>query len=1074
MDGLHPQRQKAHDFLIMIKDNPDFWKRVDAILETSKQDASKFFALQVLGEAIATRWKIIPSDQRLGIRNYIVSKIISLSNNEETMRKNHTLLSRLNLVLVHILKQDWPHAWPTFIADIAGSSRVSESLCENNMRILKLLSEEVFDFSRDTMTTGKTKKLKESLNDEFSKIFQLCEMVLTTSQNPSLLKSTLETLQKVLSWIPLGYIFETPLISVLITKFFPVNLFRTVVVDCLTEVASLPPGDVPENYTTVLVHLFITFMQQLGTQIPLETNLAAAYSAGSDDDCVFFHRLALLLSTFLINYVDLFVQPDGTLLHYDIAIVPAYLYMIRLSEIEDEEIFKTCLELWHHFTKSLYTASVASGPRLPNPAFGVTPGMQAFTPGAIQSRVVLQKIAALEPVLHLLRIVIIDHMAKPEEVIIVEDDNGEIVREHTKDTEVIAQYKTMREAIVYLAHLNYDDTETIMLQKLELQVTGGQFTWNGLNTLCWAMGSISGAMSEMDEKRFLVSIIKDLLKLCEEQRGKDNKAVVASNIMYIVGQYPRFLRAHWKFLKTVVNKLFEFMHELHPGVQDMACDTFLKIAQKCKRKFMTPQLEDPEPFILSLIADLERHTHDLQPHQVLSFYESVGTILSDNGPSIRLPREIVILRLMDSVNNNWNAIVAEGSRDPNTLFSVEAVKEITRIMKINTKVCSSAGSIFVHQLSLIFMDTLKVYKLYSEQINAACATHGQYATRLMLYKAMKGVKGDILELLTAFMECSKDLQGGPQSVLPVMLPPMMMEILGDYRNSAPQARDARVLSLFSTMIGVLKENIANDLPNILDAVFQPTLEMITTNMLDYPDLRINFFRFLREANQHCFYGLFNVPPHLQKLIVDSIVWAFRHTERNISETGLEILEELLRNVSLNPTLAQPFYQSFLLSLIRDVMVIMTDRLHKSGFKSQAAVLMHIFHLVEAGGVTAPLFDPATINGPMPQSNSQFLKEHVAGLLLGAFPNVTQAQVVAFVVGLFDVTKDINMFKQHLRDFLIAVKEFASEDNSDLYLEEVEARQEETKQQQRLYRQSVPGLLNPEEVELGDLDYDEEA
>lgn len=34
-----------------------------------------------------------------------------------------------------------------------------------------------------------------------------------------------------------------------------------------------------------------------------------------------------------------------------------------------------------------------------------------------------------------------------------------------------------------------------------------------------------------------------------------------------MGQYPRFLRAHWKFLKTVVNKLFEFMHETHPGVQ---------------------------------------------------------------------------------------------------------------------------------------------------------------------------------------------------------------------------------------------------------------------------------------------------------------------------------------------------------------------------------------------------------------------------------------------------------------------------------------------------------------------------
>lgn len=59
---------------------------------------------------------------------------------------------------------------------------------------------------------------------------------------------------------------------------------------------------------------------------------------------------------------------------------------------------------------------------------------------------------------------------------------------------------------------------------------------------------------------------------------------------YVVGQYPKFLRAHWKFLKTVVNKLFEFMHETHPGVQDMACDTFLKICNKCRRKFVVLQV----------------------------------------------------------------------------------------------------------------------------------------------------------------------------------------------------------------------------------------------------------------------------------------------------------------------------------------------------------------------------------------------------------------------------------------------------------------------------------------------------
>jgi CRM1 / Exportin repeat 3 len=94
---------------------------------------------------------------------------------------------------------------------------------------------------------------------------------------------------------------------------------------------------------------------------------------------------------------------------------------------------------------------------------------------------------------------------------------------------------------------------------------GSEWSWDNCNKLSWAVGSISGALPEEAEKRFLVMVIKDLLSLCEMKRGKDNKAVVASNIMYVVGQYPRFLKNHWKFLKTVVNKLFEFMHELHEG-----------------------------------------------------------------------------------------------------------------------------------------------------------------------------------------------------------------------------------------------------------------------------------------------------------------------------------------------------------------------------------------------------------------------------------------------------------------------------------------------------------------------------
>ncbi len=64
----------------------------------------------------------------------------------------------------------------------------------------------------------------------------------------------------------------------------------------------------------------------------------------------------------------------------------------------------------------------------------------------------------------------ISRMTKPEEVLVVENDQGEVVREFMKDTDSINQYKNMRETLVYLTHLDYVDTERIMTEKLQNQV----------------------------------------------------------------------------------------------------------------------------------------------------------------------------------------------------------------------------------------------------------------------------------------------------------------------------------------------------------------------------------------------------------------------------------------------------------------------------------------------------------------------------------------------------------------------------------------------------------------------------
>ncbi len=61
---------------------------------------------------------------------------------------------------------------------------------------------------------AKTKELKSSFNDQFSAVHELCLMVLNASQRPDLIRATLSTLYAFLSWVPLGYIFESNVIEV--------------------------------------------------------------------------------------------------------------------------------------------------------------------------------------------------------------------------------------------------------------------------------------------------------------------------------------------------------------------------------------------------------------------------------------------------------------------------------------------------------------------------------------------------------------------------------------------------------------------------------------------------------------------------------------------------------------------------------------------------------------------------------------------------------------------------------------------------------------------------------------------
>ncbi|XP_064350526.1 exportin-1 isoform X2 [Camelus dromedarius] len=962
--GEGAQQRMAQEVLTHLKEHPDAWTRVDTILEFSQNMNTKYYGLQILENVIKTRWKILPRNQCEGIKKYVVGLIIKTSSDPTCVEKEKVYIGKLNMILVQILKQEWPKHWPTFISDIVGASRTSESLCQNNMVILKLLSEEVFDFSSGQITQVKAKHLKDSMCNEFSQIFQLCQFVMENSQNAPLVHATLETLLRFLNWIPLGYIFETKLISTLIYKFLNVPMFRNVSLKCLTEIAGVSVSQYEEQFVT----LFTLTMMQLKQMLPLNTNIRLAYSNGKDDEQNFIQNLSLFLCTFLKEHGQL-----------------------------------------------------------------------------------IEKRSSLRETLMEVRLLMVSRMAKPEEVLVVENDQGEVVREFMKDTDSINLYKNMRETLVYLTHLDYVDTERIMTEKLHNQVNGTEWSWKNLNTLCWAIGSISGAMHEEDEKRFLVTVIKDLLGLCEQKRGKDNKAIIASNIMYIVGQYPRFLRAHWKFLKTVVNKLFEFMHETHDGVQDMACDTFIKIAQKCRRHFVQVQVGEVMPFIDEILNNINTIICDLQPQQVHTFYEAVGYMIG--AQTDQTVQEHLIEKYMLLPNQVWDSIIQQATKNVDILKDPETVKQLGSILKTNVRACKAVGHPFVIQLGRIYLDMLNVYKCLSENISAAIQANGEMVTKQPLIRSMRTVKRETLKLISGWVSRSND----PQMVAENFVPPLLDAVLIDYQRNVPAAREPEVLSTMAIIVNKLGGHITAEIPQIFDAVFECTLNMINKDFEEYPEHRTNFFLLLQAVNSHCFPAFLAIPPAQFKLVLDSIIWAFKHTMRNVADTGLQILFTLLQNVAQEEAAAQSFYQTYFCDILQHIFSVVTDTSHTAGLTMHASILAYMFNLVEEGKISTPL------NPGNPVNNQMFIQEYVANLLKSAFPHLQDAQVKLFVTGLFSLNQDIPAFKEHLRDFLVQIKEFAGEDTSDLFLEERETALRQAQEEKHKLQMSVPGILNPHEI-----------
>jgi exportin-1 len=324
-----------------------------------------------------------------------------------------------------------------------------------------------------------------------------------------------------------------------------------------------------------------------------------------------------------------------------------------------------------------------------------------------------------------------------------------------------------------------------------------------------------------------------------------------------------------------------------------------------------------------------------------------------------------------------------------------------------------------------------------------------------------------------------------------MVPPLLDAILLDYQRNVPDAREAEVLNVVTTIIHKLHvrgnlgglgidqnpnffcnctdilQNLMDDkISPIMDSIFECTLEMINKDFHEYPEFRVEFFKLLQAINLFCFPALLKLDGRQFKFVIDSCMWASKHDNREVENTGLAMCLELVNNMAdTDPQTSSIFFQQFYIPILQDVLFVLTDSDHKSGFKSQGMLLARMFQLIGSGKISSPVYQPDQAAPGTP--NRQFVQQYTVNLLQQAFQNLKEIQIQHFVNGLFVLNEDSTKFKTHLRDFLISLKEFA-DDNAELYAEEREQEKKDLADAERERNLKVGGLIKP-----ADLDQDGE-
>ncbi len=563
LDAKNPKKNEAEKILSEFLDNPNSWTKVDSIIRQSKSSQSKFIGLKVLEDNIKVRWNLLDDNTKEAIRNYVISYIMANSTTSST----DIVLKRFNSILIDIVKKEWPKKFPNFINDLISASESSSMIvCSNALVILKQVNEDVFMLTED-VTTAKKGILRKALHYEYPQIFAFIQKILEYSRTQevegALLKNSFFCFESYCNHLSAEYIFSTSLIDIImfhldsshsievlssiykITRLFEVNT------ESEDGNIDIPNNIDPERFFNQINFInngLLSFWKKYLGKFESEREFSSLYKNFEENEKSFVKLMGKCLASIFRNFFPQIPEDD---------LKRGLTYLRNISNVDDLDLFQQLFSTWKVIIKKFYSEY----PVLPATNRGLNRTKYDFI------------LVAMIPVF-------VKFMPKPDEVFIAVNELGEVVRDKTMKTSEIEFYESMRDNFYCMAFCIDSEIRNYFIKEVDkFKNVGHNWDKTEINKVCWSFGCLAGVFSKKDERLIYIDVLKSLLTLCEIKTTKEDKAVVASNIIFLTGQFQRFMKDNFDFFSVILVKIIEFSVENHEGVKEMAANSFFKICE---------------------------------------------------------------------------------------------------------------------------------------------------------------------------------------------------------------------------------------------------------------------------------------------------------------------------------------------------------------------------------------------------------------------------------------------------------------------------------------------------------------